>query len=225
MKAPSRYQKMVIFDLDGTLIDSAPSILECFAAALREANLQPVLPLDSTLIGPPLRQTLMNLTGLPAGETIEQLVEGFKNAYDSVGYQASRVYPGVEELLAALASNSTPMAIATNKRLTPTLKIVEHFGWHRYFRVVGALDNPASPSPDKTALIKSILADCQVAAPNASYIGDKHEDGVAAAANGVPFCAACWGYGAWDAAALAPGWALAASPAQLTEMLTGGSLP
>lgn len=217
--------RMVVFDLDGTLIDSAPSILQCFDAVLQEAGIQPALPLDTSLIGPPLRQTLMNLTGLPAGEEIERLAGRFPCFYDSAGYRLSRVYPGVEELLAVIASHGVPMAIATNKRRAPALKIVEHLGWLKYFPVVGTLDDPAAPQPDKAALIGSILAAAGIAAKDACYLGDTYQDGAASAANGMRFFAATWGYGNWDAASLAPAWSLVASPIRLAELLTGESMP
>lgn len=196
----------VIFDLDGTLIDSSPGILECLGYALKKANLQPVMPLDNNLIGPPLRQTLMNLTGLPPGEAIEKLAITFRDIYDSEGYKSSLAYPGVEELLAKSNSLGIPMAIATNKRRTPTLKILEHLGWGRYFQMVGAVDTSTPSHADKATLLGSLLNELGVDAAASLYVGDKWEDGEAAAANGMSFAAAYWGYGEWDITNMPNGW-------------------
>ncbi|MBV5349668.1 HAD hydrolase-like protein, partial [bacterium] len=63
----------IIFDFDGTLIDSAPAILNAFAAALNEKDLTPHTPLNTSIIGPPLKETLIRLSGSDDAELIESL--------------------------------------------------------------------------------------------------------------------------------------------------------
>lgn len=211
--------RSVLFDLDGTLIDSAPGILACFSRVLEEANLQPVVPLSNSLIGPPLRQALKSLTGLPEGEALEGLAVSFREIYDAEGHAGTRVYPGVEDLLARLASEGIPLAIATNKRRTPTLKIVEQLGWKQLFRIVGTLDTPSIPHAGKGALLGWVVDQIGADAGTSLYLGDKWEDGEAAAANGMPFFAAGWGYGDWDGVAMPADWRLVRSPRELAEQL------
>jgi len=213
----------VIFDLDGTLIDSAPSILSSFESMLKRVGIQPLVPLNKTLIGPPLRQTLVNLTGISDVSGLNTLVEYFKESYDSVGYKATRVYDGVQELLVALSDKQVPMAIATNKRIVPTLKIINLLGWEHYFKVVGALDSQFPPYSNKAALISYLLDEMAVDAAASVYVGDKWEDGEAAEANGVRFFAGAWGYGTWDSGTIATGWHLIGSPSHLAEKLTAGA--
>ncbi|BCS55971.1 HAD family hydrolase [Geobacter sp. SVR] len=197
MHSGSPYQA-VIFDLDGTLIDSSPSILKCFGRTLAAAGLQPLVPLSDSLIGPPLRQTLINLTGLADTAHLDRLVDDFKQCYDTEGYKATRVYDGIGELLSQMHALHIPLAIATNKRRIPTMKILEHLGWRDYFHIVGTLDTPTPPHANKATLISYLLKELGVYAEKSLYVGDKWEDGEAAAANGMRFCAAGWGYGAWD---------------------------
>jgi phosphoglycolate phosphatase len=180
----------VLFDLDGTLIDSSPSILSCFGRVLDEAGLQPLVPLSNSLIGPPLRQTLINLTGLTDNGQLNQLIERFKVYYDSEGYKASKVYDGIETILDHLVKSGISLAIATNKRRVPTLKIIEYLGWGEYFSVVGTLDTPIPPYDNKAALIRFLLHEMAVNAETSLYVGDKCDDGEAAAANNIAFCAA-----------------------------------
>lgn len=184
----------VLFDLDGTLIDSAPSILAGFAAVLREHQLTPVRPLDESLIGPPLPETLMNLTGITDPERIPALVDTFKASYDTEGYRATRVYDGIAELLRSLHQQGVYLAIATNKRLQPTRQILEFLGWADYFQAVYALDMTTPRLPHKTAMLTALLSEQAIPRDRAVYIGDKPEDGHAATANGVPFIGVNWGY-------------------------------
>jgi phosphoglycolate phosphatase len=217
--------RSIIFDLDGTLIDSSPSILGCFARILRDARLQPVVPLDHTLIGPPLRSTLMKISGLAAGRELEELAAAFRAVYDSEGFRATRVYPGIEGLLSGLYRKGIRLSIATNKRMVPTLKILEHLEWKRYFARIGALDDPAAPQPDKASLLGSILRENGNDAAAAVYVGDKWEDGEAAASNKMPFYAAQWGYGAWTGVALPGGWHIVRTPEEMLNLFAGEGRP
>jgi phosphoglycolate phosphatase len=113
------------------------------------------------------------------------------------------------------------MAIATNKRRTPTLRILEYLGWNGYFRITGTLDSTIPPHANKAALIRNILEEMNLAPGLSLYVGDKLEDGHAAEANAMPFFAASWGYGNWDAVAMPPGWRIIRSPNELTEQLNG----
>ena len=208
----------VIFDLDGTLIDSSPSILKCFGRIINDAGLQPLRPLSDSVIGPPLRQNLINLTGETDSALLDHLVDSFKACYDTEGYKATRVYDGIVPMLAHLTKCGIPMAIATNKRRIPTLKIIEHLGWNRYFESIGTLDTPVPPHTDKAALIRFLLTEIGVTAEKSLYVGDKWEDGVAADANDMAFCAAGWGYGEWNAVKISPGWQVIKTARELTKL-------
>lgn len=209
----------ILFDLDGTLIDSSPSILNCFGSVLHDAGLRPLVPLTDSLIGPPLRQTLINLTGETDAALLDCLVDGFKECYDTEGYKATKVYGGVDAMLELCASRSIPLAIATNKRRIPTLKILHHLGWGNYFRIVGTLDTPVPSHVNKAALIGALLNELGTSADRSLYVGDKYEDGKAAAANRMLFCAAGWGYGEWDTVKTVPEWHIAPSVHKFVDTL------
>lgn len=220
MQRLSEYQA-IIFDLDGTLIDSAPSILDCFTRIILATGLKPLVPVNSSLIGPPLRNILMKLTDLPSEDVIlDALVDAFKETYDSEGYKATRVYDGVEEMLVRIAATNVPMLIATNKRRIPTLKIINHLGWQNYFNIVGTLDTTGAQQPDKAALIGALLDATNSGAGSCLYVGDKFEDGEAARANGMPFVIAGWGYGEWDVTVPPIEWIYTDSPQKFIELLS-----
>lgn len=188
--------KAIIFDLDGTLIDSAPGILGAFAHAFSTCGLEPVVPLTSTVIGPPLRDTLRYLTGVADAHVLDQLTTAFKAYYDSAGYLETQPFPGVETMLVALASAGLDLHIATNKRAFPTQRILMHLGWNIFFKRVYALDSFNPPLPSKATLLARLLTDADLDTAQCAYVGDRQEDGLAARANHLRFYWAAWGFGA-----------------------------
>ena len=212
-----RYQH-ILFDLDGTLIDSAPAILASYREAFSRCDVAPARAIDESIVGPPLVETLQLLTGSHEPALIERLADGFKASYDSEGYKATAAYAGVGDLLAALAGAGLTLSIATNKRIHPTRLILEHLGWLHHFAHIYALDLFTPRLPNKAAMIARLLADQQIPQDQAIYIGDRSEDGESADANGLPFIAVTWGYGSLTAAEMRPDWRAAAQPAALAAL-------
>jgi len=209
----------VLFDLDGTLIDSAPAILASYRDAFAAAGRRPVRVIDASIVGPPLTETLQMLTGSNEPALIAELADHFKASYDTTGYQQTAAYAGVGDMLAHLAASGRRLAIATNKRLHPTLLILKHLGWDHHFDAIYALDMFEPRLHDKAAMIARLLADRGIACDDALYVGDRAEDGESADANHLPFIAATWGYGSLAAGDMAPHWRAAASPADLTAAI------
>lgn len=209
----------VLFDLDGTLIDSAPAILASYREAFAAAGRTPVMPIDAGIVGPPLLETLEMLTGSTEPALIAELAAHFKASYDTTGYRQTAAYDGVGDMLARLAAGDCRLAIATNKRLHPTRLILQHLGWAGHFDAVYALDMFEPRLPDKATMIARLMADRGIPRDVAVYVGDRSEDGESADANHLPFLAATWGYGSLDAAEMAPHWRAVTSPAALAELI------
>ena len=170
------------------------------------------MPIDESVIGPPLLETLQLLSGSTEAATTERLAAAFKASYDSTGLLETRAYEGVGEMLAGLAARGRTLHIATNKRIHPTRLILRHLGWAGLFENVYALDLFEPRLKDKAAMIRRLLEDRQIPLGDALYIGDREEDGSSAEANALPFIAATWGYGALTAAELRPDWRMAKNP-------------
>ena len=213
-----RYQH-ILFDLDGTLIDSAPAILASFREAFARASVTPARSIDDSVIGPPLDETLRLLSGSDDAALLARLADAFKTSYDSTGYRATAAYAGVGEMLAGLAAAGLTLSIATNKRILPTRLILEHLGWNGHFAHVYALDLFSPRLPHKAAMIARLLADEAIPATEAIYIGDRSEDGESADANHLPFVAVTWGYGSLEAEEMRAGWRAAAEPWALLKLL------
>lgn len=211
----------ILFDLDGTLIDSAPAILASYRDAFAAAGRMPARTIDASIVGPPLTETLQMLAGSTDPVLVAALAERFKASYDNSGYLQTAAYAGVGDMLDRLAADGRRLAIATNKRLHPTRLILRHLGWADHFEAVYALDMFEPRLPDKAAMIARLLAERGIAHDDAVYIGDRAEDGESADANRLPFIAATWGYGSLQPGGMAAHWQAAASPAALADALLG----
>jgi len=205
----------VIFDLDGTLIDSAQGILSSFAGAFAACQMQPCRELNPSLVGPPLLETLADLAGTDDPATLQQLAEAFKVIYDETGYRKTTVFPGVEAMLGSLAASGCQLYVATNKRRLPTSRIVEFLGWHQYFEGIYSLDAFTPALKSKAALLGELLHLHAIDVRSAVYVGDRHEDGEAAAANELGFLLAEWGY---DGKQL-PAWKAVKAPDGIAEAI------
>lgn len=209
----------LIFDLDGTLIDSAPAILASFRDAFAAAGLTPACAISPDIIGPPLRETLQLLSGSDDTSTLDTLTEHFKTAYDGEGLKQTAAYDGVGDMLEHLHTRGITLHIATNKRLHPTRRILQMLGWRDWFASVYALDMVSPRLPTKAAMIARQLHEQAIDPKQTAYIGDRREDGEAAASNELPFFAATWGYGSLQPDELQPDWQVATHPAELLRAL------
>jgi len=186
----------ILFDFDGTLIDSARSILAGFELALAREGLQPAVPLAPSLIGPPLPKTLATLAGTDDPAVITKLAKAYREAYDGGGYRETEVYPGVQSMLEALVDHRISLHIVTNKRIAPTRLILDHLGWTRWFRGIYALDALEPVAPNKTALVREVMQRESLTSSLTWMVGDSAEDRSAALGNDLRFFSATWGYGA-----------------------------
>lgn len=186
----------ILFDLDGTLIDSSPGILASFGRILAADGLPPAVPLEASLIGPPLMVTLRQVSGLADEARLARLAEAFKADYDSAGCLATEMFPGVAAGLAQLAATGARLFIVTNKRMLPTRRILEALGLAQCFAGIHTRDETDPPAPSKAAVTKRIVAHYGIDPARACFVGDSDEDAAAARENGLPFIHAAYGYGA-----------------------------
>lgn len=185
----------IVFDFDGTLVDSARGILAAMAQALDTQTLKPQAALEPGIIGPPLLQTLRLLSGLEDGTRLAALAAEFKRCYDGGGYRDTDPYAGVDDVLRHLNELGIELLLATNKRGVPTRLILDHLGWTPLFNDVYCLDEHRD-CPDKTAMLGCLFRNRPLSAANTPYVGDTEGDAQAATRNGMPFILAEWGYGA-----------------------------
>jgi phosphoglycolate phosphatase len=187
--------KKIIFDLDGTLVDSSIGILASLTHTFKTAGIEPATPLDSSLIGPPLRHTVTSLAPNFATSVIDLLIKEFQIHYDTVGYKLTVPFLGVEQMLSDLQIQKCILSVATNKRHIPTQLILSHLGWSRKFIYADSLDSQTPAALTKTELLARLLSRSGWHPSQCLYVGDREEDYTAAQANCISFAHAQWGYG------------------------------
>ncbi len=185
----------ILFDLDGTLIDSSPGILASFGRILAADGLRPAVPLEASLIGPPLMVTLRQVSGLADEARLARLAEAFKQDYDSAGCLATEMFPGVAAGLAQLAAAGARLFIVTNKRMVPTRRILEALGLAQCFAGIHTRDETEPPAVSKAAVAARVLVRHGIDPAQALFVGDSDEDAAAAHENGLAFIHASYGYG------------------------------
>src|SRR5262249_6610664 len=121
------------------------------------------------------------------------------------GVAHTPAYPDAERTLQALHDRGRALYLATNKRASPTLALVEKLGWSPYFQRIYCIDSHQPAFNDKAAMLRQLLHENTRPAERCLYIGDTRGDYQSANACGIEFAAALWGYGDWEQNATAPG--------------------
>lgn len=217
---------VVLWDLDGTILDPAGAITGGIAGALTQCGFPVPENLDR-FVGPPLGESLRRFTDVPE-EHIAHVVSVYRKGYLTEGLRLSRVYPGVREELARLAALGVRQAVATQKPEHIAVEVVRRFELSEYFATVsGAADDLARPVSgraalhDKPAIIGEALRRLGVIDPDPArtvMIGDRRYDAEGARAHGLDCVGAAWGFG--EPGELEPGCAaVARAPGDLAHLL------
>ena len=185
--------KAWIFDFDGTLVHSEAAITQCFESITKKLAPHRLDFAKDILIGPPLRQTVAEILGDPGHPLIDEFVSAFIRMHDDEVLQHTTAYPSVHETLTNLHNQGQKMAIATNKRLAPTIKILQHFCWDPFFISVECSDSEAVMR-DKHQMINAIL-EKDVSFKDGYFVGDTVRDGLSANISHTRFIKASYGYG------------------------------
>ena len=190
--------KNFLFDLDGTLIDSAPGIEASFYIAYLKIYSTACPQIITTFIGPPIDQVLTAVNGETNLEIINRFVDAFKHHYDSEGYKKSKLYDDVELVLDVLSKKNFNLYIATNKRVKPTNLILEYLSIGKYFNDIYCPDIFDIKFSNKTDLIAHILKTNSLLLTETIMIGDTKHDGLAADENKIDFALVEYGYGDYE---------------------------
>lgn len=194
MALPKGFPKAVLFDLDGTLVDSAPDFIAVINRmradrgrdAMVLADLRPVVSKGSRA---------MLAAGFPevAASERETWVQEFLDLYEAELGLHGKPFDGIERMLAALEAHGTLWGIVTNKPEYLARKLMPLLGWQSRCAVLIGGDTLAVRKPDPLPLLHAAES-IGVAANDCIYVGDDERDILAARAAGMPSVVALWGY-------------------------------
>lgn len=188
----------ILFDLDGTLSESAPGIKKCIELTMEKmGKAVPDLSDYSKFIGPPLADTFSGLCSLNKEDTQKALVI-YQEFYKTHGLVANRLYDGIEELLKKLYESPAKIAVCSSKQQKPADDVCELLGITGYFDAVcgsapdGSRKEKEDVIPYTVKLLGGKITDRVV------MIGDTKFDAKGARLNNVDFIGVTYGYGTVD---------------------------
>lgn len=184
----------VFFDLDGTLADSKGGVTTSISFALEQLGENPVHHRDiiEGAVGPPLRETFGKI--LKRSDAIDEALSVYRRHYNLHGVIAARLFPGVEDLLAALSGRDKRMFIATSKVDFIAENLIEHLSLkNKFVRVFASA--PDGTHSNKVHLLKWAIKQENILPKNSVMIGDRSHDVLGGSENGMATVGVLYGYG------------------------------
>lgn len=221
-----RRPQAIVFDVDGTLVDTLPAVHSALNAVLDAAGRAPA---DLRLVR---RHFSAGMRGLlqaacaahpgagDAGRAAADLEAAFGHAYVERVAELARPYAGVDRMLDELADRGLRLGLCSNGAAAALQRMLSVFGWQRHFGAVVHAGNAHALKPSPAPL-QQVLQMLKVPAGDAWMVGDSALDARCAQAAGCPFAWVACGYGGDEAAAWAQ-WRLA-HPAALAQLLAGAA--
>jgi phosphoglycolate phosphatase len=207
----------ILFDLDGTVVDSKPGILASCSAALRALGHRPDSLDIGNLIGPPLEEVLTEVLGRFGDDRVAEAVLAYRDHYGTAGFLETTVYPGLVAVLDQLVALKAKLYVATSKRSVFAEQILEHLGLIDLFAGVHGSE-PGGAIDRKADLIADVLRRHELSADRCLMVGDRRQDAEGARANGVSTVGVLWGYGDRDELESAGVMHIAAYPGELIQI-------
>lgn len=185
----------IIYDLDGTLIDSHASIEQALNHAVATVLPGECPPSFRSLIGPPVREILRLAIPKCPEAALCAMERVYRQTYDTEYCVKCECFPGVMETLRIIQSRGTRQFIATNKPSNPSRKILDATGLQKLVEVCVSPDSVSPRFPSKEHAVAWILSSSSLAGEHCLFVGDSIEDSVSARKNGIRFIGVNYGYG------------------------------
>lgn len=186
--------KTVLFDLDGTLTDSAPGITNSVAHALAHFGIHEEPGNLLKFIGPPLNESLPEFYGFSPEQTAEA-VAVFREYFVEKGWSENAPYPGIGELLQDLQRAGLRLMVATSKPEVQAVRILKHFGLADYFERICGAPQGNEDGARKASVIRRALSYVENDTSSVVMVGDRRHDVAGAHEAGVPCIGVLYGYG------------------------------
>ncbi|ORV46637.1 HAD-IA family hydrolase [Mycobacterium conspicuum] len=185
----------MIFDLDGTLTDSAEGIVASFLHALSHVGAPvPAGDLAAQIVGPPMDDTFR---AMELGEHADAAIAAFRAEYGTRGWAMNTLFDGIAPLLADLRAAGVRLAVATSKLEPTAQRILAHFGLEQHFEVIAGA-SPDGSRKTKIEVLAHALDQLQPLPERVLMVGDRSHDVDGAAHHGIDTVVVGWGYGRAD---------------------------
>lgn len=213
-------KKAVIFDLDGTLLDTLPDIVRCVNASLAHFGLQKIDKEQMRRhIGHGAKELIRNCAGLDkADPKLNDLLAYYNELYTNNPVRDTEMFKGIKNTLDQLKSRGYTLVILTNKPQATTDRVVEKFFPAGYFAEIVGQSSRVICKPDKTETL-NILSRLQIEMQNAYFVGDGDTDVLTAINAGITGIAVLWGYRNKDELCQAGACRFVNSPEELLDIL------
>lgn len=187
--------KNIIFDFDGTLVDSRPGVVKSFKKVVKELTSKQIDEKTIIkLIGTPLAQIISLLLETNDQTLIDKGSDLFKRYYQEDGLYENIIYPGVKEMLESLKEQSFRLFVVSNKIEEFMIKILEEHDIKKYFISIIGTDGTDAHSK-KAEYVKSILNSFKLNKEETVIVGDTESDIKAGRENLIYCLGVTWGYG------------------------------
>lgn len=186
--------KLVIFDLDGTLLDTSEGILSAAKYAISQSGrVIPNQDVLETYIGPPIQQSFAKTFSIE-GKELDDMALLFRNQYKDIDLLKAVPYEGIYELCKALIDKGFILAVATYKREDYALKLLEYYQFDKYMSITCGSDFAGQLT--KADIIRKVIELSKVCSyDDVVIIGDTHHDAIGAEALGLDFIGVTYGFG------------------------------
>jgi phosphoglycolate phosphatase-like HAD superfamily hydrolase len=187
--------QLVIFDLDGTLTDSAEGIVASFLHALSHVGAAvPEGDLAARIVGPPMDDTFR---AMELGDDAEKAIAAFRAEYGTRGWAMNTLFEGIAQLLADLRAAGVRLAVATSKLEPTARRILAHFDLEQHFEVIAGAC-PDGSRKTKVEVLAHALDQLRPLPERVLMVGDRSHDVAGAAEHGIDTVVVAWGYGQAD---------------------------
>lgn len=216
--------KVVVFDVDGTLLDTSEGVISSVKYTIKKHGLKELSDERlNTFIGPPIQDSFEREYNLK-GDILQELATTFRNQYKSEDLLKAKPYEGIYEVFEELVEAGIKPAIATYKRQDYALTIMQHFGFEKYTDIIYGADHENKLK--KRDIIEKALKDS--GADNymdAAMVGDSDNDAIGAEGIGTNFIGVTYGYGfkTKEDVGKFSNVGIATSTKELRELLIGGN--
>ncbi len=214
--------KNLLFDLDGTLTDSAEGITKCVQYALKHMGIdEPDLKQLYKFIGPPLRASFEKYYGFTPAQA-EEATAKYRERFHKTGMYENRPYPEILQLVKELHRKNIKMGMATGKPQIYAVPIAERYGFAPYFQAMvgssldGKLDNKALVVAEA---LRQLNITTEEEKQQTLMIGDRQDDVLAAHANKIKCIGIGYGFGSYEELTTAGADYYAATAKELRQLL------